>query len=96
MRGTIKIALVALAFAGAPLMAAHPASAQVAVSVNGGGIAFGYTDGYWDTAHAWHPWGSPAEAAAWRDAHHDHYYEYKHDRDHDQGWRESEHWWEHH
>jgi len=83
--------------AGGSLTAAPPAAAQsVGVEVNpGGGIAFGYTDGYWDQGHHWHAWRNANEAAQWREEHRDHYYAYKHDRDHDEGWRANDTWWHH-
>jgi hypothetical protein len=34
-----------------------------------GGIAFGYSDGYWDREHRWHGWRDAQEAAAWRAEH---------------------------
>jgi hypothetical protein len=95
MKTSIKLALVTLAFAGAPLMSSHPASAQVAVVVPGGNIAFGYNDGYWDRSHSWHTWNTPAEATQYRTENQSHYYDYKHDRDGD-GWREKDTWWDHH
>ena len=58
----------------------------------GGGIAFGYSDGYWDRAHNWHAWRNAQEAAAWRAENREHYYEWKHDRDASMGWHEERYW----
>ena len=71
-------------------------AADVAVGVGPAGIAFGYQDGYWDRSHNWHAWRDRDEAAHWREANREHYYDYKHDRDRDQGWREREQYWDHH
>jgi hypothetical protein len=95
MRTTVKIALVAIALAGTPLMTSRPAAAEVSISVNPGGIAFGYADGYWDRDHHWHAWRNKTDAQWYRDHYHDHYYAYRHDRDHGDGWRD-ERWWDHH
>ncbi len=97
MRMPIKTALLALALAGGSFTAGHSALADnVTVAVGPtGGIAFGYSDGYWDRDHHWHAWRNAQEAATWRDANRDHYYEWRHDRDASMGWHE-EHWWEHH
>ena len=93
MRTPIKIALVALMLAGGSFAAGQPAMADnVTVDVNGGGIAFGYTDGYWDRAHNWHAWQNAQAAAAWRAQNREHYYEWKHDRDASMGWREERYW----
>lgn len=103
MGSTIKIALIALAVGTASLGLGLPAAmAQESVTVTtqtstvGGGIAFGYNDGYWDRAHAWHAWENERAAAAYREANREHYYEYKHDRDPDTGWREKEMYWDKH
>jgi hypothetical protein len=97
MRTTTKIALVALALAGGSLaVTGQPALADnVTVGVSPGGFAFGYSDGYWDRNHAWHAWENKEQAARFREENRDHYYEWKHDRDPDQGWR-SERWWDRH
>jgi len=98
MRNSIKIALIAIAVGGGSLAAGLPAMADsvtvTTTTVPGGGIAFGYNDGYWDRAHGWHAWGNPDEVTTYRTTNKEHYYEYKHDRDPDQGWHEKETWWE--
>ncbi len=100
MRSTIKIALIALAMGGSSLALTLPAVAQDSVSstttTTTTGPAFGYNDGYWDRAHTWHIWENPQAMTTWRTANHDHYYEYKHDRDPDAGWREKEMYWDKH
>lgn len=101
MRSTIKVALIALAVGGSSLTLGLPAMADsVTVSTSTatgpGGIAFGYNDGYWDRARAWHPWENHEAAERYRVANREHYYEYKHDRDPDGGWREKEMYWDKH
>ncbi|HTJ64861.1 MAG TPA: hypothetical protein VL899_13740 [Alphaproteobacteria bacterium] len=93
MRTGIKAVFLTLALAGGSLMAAQPAHAdRVVVAVGpAGGVAFGYRDGYWDRAHAWHRWENQREAAAWRRANRAHYYNYAHTHRGD-GWR-AERWW---
>jgi hypothetical protein len=96
MTKAIKAALVALALGGGALVAGSPVMAadNVTVAVSPGGIAFGYNDGYWDRGHNWHDWKNREEAARFQQENRDHYYEYKHDRDRDGGWRDSERYWE--
>jgi len=82
-----------MAFAAAPLATTSPAAAaDTSISVNGGGIAFGYSDGYWDRGHQWHQWRDQKEAQSWREQNADHYYDRRHDREKDEGWRD-EAWW---
>ena len=96
MRTSIKIALAAIALAGAPLAATtQPASAEVGISINPGGIAFGYSDGYWDRDHHWHNWRNRQDAQWYREHYHDHYYDHHHNRDHGDGWR-NDRWWDRH
>ena len=53
MKRTLQAALVAVALA-APAFAPIAARADVSVTFNSGSVAYGYNDGYWDRAHAWH------------------------------------------
>ena len=100
MKSTIKIALIALAMGGSSLALTLPAVAADSVSVTTTttttGPVFGYNDGYWDRAHTWHAWENAQAMTTWRTANHEHYYEYKHDRDPDAGWREKEMYWDKH
>jgi hypothetical protein len=84
-----------LALAGGSLTLSHPAVAEVSIGIGGGGIAFGYNDGYWDREHNWHRWRNRAEARRWRAENREHYFGWRHDRDRDLGWRE-ERWWDRH
>ena len=59
----------------------------------GPGIAYGYSDGYWDRNHQWHAWGDQQEAETWRRENPGHYYERRHDVEPDGGWREGDEWW---
>ena len=96
MQRTIKAALLTLAIAAGTVAIGTTAKADnVSVSIGGGGIAFGYSDGYWDRAHHWHAWRNRHEAEEWRQANADHYYAWKHNRDHDRGWHEHDRYWDH-
>jgi hypothetical protein len=57
------------------------------ISVDLGGIAFGYADGYWDNGHTWHRWNSRHEARAYRARYGSHYRARNHDRYNNDGWR---------
>ena len=72
------------------------AADNVTVGISNGGIAFGYSDGYWDRDHEWHNWENKEAAERYRAENKDHYYERKRDSDRDAGWRESDRCWEHH
>ena len=96
MKQFIGLALIAGAVAlGTPAM---PVAARenVTISVNPGGIAFGYSDGYWDRDHHWHRWSNQADAEWYREHYRDHYYARRHDRARDHGWREADRWWDRH
>jgi hypothetical protein len=94
MKRTIAIA-VALAFAAAPLaMTAPPVAAQgVNVTVNPG-IAYGYSDGYWDQGHHWHQWRDRQQQEAWQKDNSGHFYDRAHDKEANGGWRDDQ-WWGH-
>jgi hypothetical protein len=97
MHSEWKIALVAAVLGGSILATALPARADnVTVGVGPGGIAFGYNDGYWDRDRHWHAWRNHEEAEHWRAENRSHYYDWKHDRDRDAGWRDNDRWWDHH
>ena len=87
----LQRAIVALAIAGAPVGATAMAAGHVAISINGGDIAFGYADGYWDRVHQWHPWANRVDADWYRRHYRSHYYAHSHDHDRDEGWRHE--WW---
>ena len=57
------------------------------ISVDMGGIAFGYSDGYWDNGHTWHRWNSRHDQRAYRDRSGSHYYSRNHDRYGHDGWQ---------
>ena len=86
-------AALALALGGAVLPAQ---AADVTVAVGPPGIAFGYSDGYWDRTHNWHQWRDAQEAARWREQNREHYYARRHDAERDLGWREADRYWERH
>ena len=58
-----------------------------AISVDFGNVAFGYRDGYWDNAHTWHQWGDDRHRESYRNYRGNHYNDWNHDRDGDDGWR---------
>jgi hypothetical protein len=96
MRRTLRTALVTFALAGGSLAVALPAVADdVTVGIGHGGIAFGYSDGYWDREHSWHQWRDEREANEFRRENREHYYERKHEEDRDHGWRDNDRWWHH-
>ena len=99
MKNKIKAAITALALAGGAFAIAPPASADhVTVGISVPTIAFGYSDGYWDRERHWHRWRNHEEAEHFRAENREHYYEWKHNRDHDRdlGWRDSDRWWDRH
>jgi hypothetical protein len=65
-----------------------PPVGTVGVSFDIGDIAFGYQDGYWDRGRHWHNWQNQDEMQYYRSASGNHYYDYNHDRDSDNGWRQ--------
>ena len=104
MANRIKIlglgaALIAGSLLAGPLFAGAPAqAADVSVGVALPGIAFGYTDGYWDRDRQWHAWRNHEEMERWRAANHEHYYAWKHDheREREHGWHDSDRYWDRH
>lgn len=96
MTRNIKTLVLGLAFVGGSLMVSLPASAAADVTIGVGGIAFGYSDGYWDRSHNWHAWQNKEEADRYRAENRDHYFDWKHDRDNDKGWRDHDRYWEEH
>jgi len=98
-RRQIEVALIALALAGPALVAAslpQAARADVRISIDPGAVAYGYNDGYWDRDHHWHPWPNRADADWYREHDRAHYYDRRHDRERDGGWRGNDRWWDHH
>ncbi len=86
MRSGVKLTVAALVCGTAMALVGRPALADVS-------IAFGFNDGYWDVNHNWHAWRDHEEMDRWRREHAEHYYDWRHDRDADQGWHEKDHWW---
>ncbi len=81
---TLKVAALAVAFAG---MTSAAFAADVVVQFNPGTVQYGYSDGYWTRTHEWHAWEKPEHVEVYRKTPNAQYYEYKHDRDADMGWR---------
>jgi hypothetical protein len=59
----------------------------IGVGVGFGDIAYGYQDGYWDWGRHWHNWRNDQEMNDYRNYRGNHHNDYRHDRDHDMGWR---------
>ena len=62
-------------------------SSDVSVTFNPGDVAYGYSDGYWTTKREWRTWEKPEYVVVYRKHPGARYYEYRHDRDPDLGWR---------
>ena len=90
MTKTLKAAAIALALAGTSLIgittAAHAVDAVV--TFDPGTVQYGYSDGYWTKSKEWHAWEKPEHVEVYRKVPDAKYYEYRHDRDPDQGWIE--------
>jgi len=84
MKTIVKAAAVAALMATTAIGAAQ---AQVSVTFDPGNVAYGYSDGYWTTKHEWRTWEKPEYVEVYRKHPGAHYYEYKHDRDANMGWR---------
>jgi len=91
-----QIGIRRIALVGGSLAVGLPAvAANSRVEAGRAGIAFGYSDGYWDQNHHWHKWRDQRQAAEFRKEHRDHYYTRKHDADRNHGWRDKDMWWHH-
>lgn len=87
MKMSLKAATVALAVVGAATFGTAAYSADTVVTFDPGGVAYGYSDGYWTTKHEWRTWEKPEYVEVYRKHPGARYYEYRHDRDPDMGWR---------
>jgi hypothetical protein len=98
MRMILATALVGLSLATVSAVQTNQALAadNVTVGIGNGGVAFGYSDGYWDRGHQWHNWENKAATDRFRSENKDHYYDAKHDSAPGAGWRDSDRYWEHH
>jgi hypothetical protein len=102
MHKTLKSMAIVLGLAGATVAMTSPAGAQgvgvglhvgpiglgIGVGDNYGNVAYGYQDGYWDHHHTWHRWQNDDEMNRYRALQGNHYNDWRHDRDHDMGWRD--------
>jgi hypothetical protein len=88
VKNTLKATAITLAFAAATAIGAATASAaDVSVTFNPGDVAYGYSDGYWTTKREWRTWEKPEYVEVYRKHPGARYYEWRHDRDPDMGWR---------
>ncbi len=83
MNKILKAAALAVALSGVSTAFA----ADVVVRFDPGVVQYGYTDGYWTRSHEWHAWEHPDHVKIYRSTPNAQYYEYRHDRDADMGWR---------
>ncbi len=60
-------------------------------SFDTGGVAFAYSDGYWDRQHNWHKWHNSREAREYRNRYAVNWHAEKHTRVKNQGWRDEDH-----
>lgn len=93
MTKTMTAMLVAFALAGGSV-AAIPAKADSVTVTTTTGPVFGYSDGYWDGGHAWHPWANHDAMVTYRTEHHEHFYESAHTAAPNMGWREHDTYWQ--
>ena len=84
MKSILKAAAIA-AILGTTAVGAY--AADVAVTFDPGVVAYGYSDGYWTTKREWRTWEKPEYVEVYRKHPEARYYEYRHDRDPDMGWR---------
>jgi hypothetical protein len=85
MNRTLKATTLAFVIASATALSAQ--AADVSVTFDPGIVAYGYSDGYWTTRHEWRTWEKPEYVEVYRKHPGARYYEYRHDRDPDMGWR---------
>ena len=85
MKKILTATALALTVAGATIVSAQ--AADTVVTFDPGVVAYGYSDGYWTTKHEWRSWEKPEYVDVYRKAPSARYYEYRHDRDPDMGWR---------
>jgi len=87
MNRTVKATALAFAVIGATSFGAASFAADTVITFDPGVVAYGYTDGYWTTKHEWRTWEKPDYVQVYRRHPSARYYEYRHDRDPDMGWR---------
>ena len=85
MKTALKATALAAALAVSTIGSAF--AADIAVTFDPGVVAYGYTDGYWTTKREWRTWEKPEYIEVYRKHPGARYYEYRHDRDADLGWR---------
>jgi hypothetical protein len=83
MNRTLKATALAVVLVGATAFSAQ----AVDVIFDPGVVAYGYSDGYWTTKREWRTWEKPEYVEVYRKHPGARYYEYRHDRDADMGWR---------
>ena len=87
MNRTLKATALAFAVIGAASFGASSFAADTVITFDPGVVAYGYSDGYWTTKREWRSWDKPEYVEVYRKHPGARYYEYRHDRDPDMGWR---------
>jgi hypothetical protein len=87
MNRIFKATGLALSVIAAGAIGASAYAADVSVTFDPGVVAYGYSDGYWTTRREWRTWEKPEYIEVYRRHPGARYYEYRHDRDPDMGWR---------
>lgn len=90
MKYSLASGMTALAFGAALLALSQGAQARAVFSFDVGNVAFAYQDGWWDRDHHWHHWRNHREMVEYQTRYHDHYYDWRHDRDPDHGWHDKD------
>ena len=85
MNRPLKATALALSILGAT--AIGTSAFAVDIIFDPGVVAYGYSDGYWTTKREWRTWEKPEYIEVYRKHPGARYYEYRHDRDPDMGWR---------
>jgi hypothetical protein len=83
----VKAAALSTSLLAAAAIGTSAFGADVSVTFDPGIVAYGYTDGYWTNKHEWRTWEKPEYVEVYRKHPGARYYEYRHDRDADMGWR---------
>ena len=83
----LKVAALSSSVLAAFAIGASAFAADVSVTFDPGVVAYGYSDGYWTRDHVWSKWERPEHVEVYRKHPGARYYEYRHDRDADMGWR---------
>jgi hypothetical protein len=92
MKALILAAAVCSAVTLGSMAGATPAAARdsVVFSFNPDGVAFAYSDGYWDRDHRWHHWRNARESRLFRERYAERWNHGYHNRYPGGGWRDAD------